>query len=219
MDRFVADFRKLDKLNVKNLSFHPVSVAPRKKLGSPERLSLNAGLSLGKGLDKKIALMDDLAKMGDRPPSVSVLPPLSPIAGLRISPSRDATIALGLTGSGFVFFGATASVGLYISTTREVGAFFSHGMGLYFPAVGASGGGELTYILGTPADLAGPCIAAGISVGPGVAAGGASLLFSPGPPLVLIGVSISITANTPSFVPGNIVFEVTNTSTKPLVRF
>jgi len=79
--------------------------------------------------------------------------------------------------------------------------------------------GEFTVIVGTPLDLSGPYLSAGVSVAPAVFGIGAALLFSPGPPLTFMGVTVSITANTPSEIPITLVLEATDTKIKPFVRF
>jgi len=112
-----------------------------------------------------------------------------------------------------------ASAGLYASTTREIGTYFTLGIGLFIPGVGASIGGEFTVIVGTPSDLSGPYLSAGVSVAPAVFGVGASLLFSPGPPLTLMGLTISLSANTPSEIPLVIALEATDTKIQPRVRF
>jgi hypothetical protein len=219
MDRFTADLRQLDKLNPDLLDFRPVTAAPRQQLGPFERASLKSALSLGKGIDSKLGLMADVLNIGDSPPVVSVLRPASTPVGVTISKSTHLTVAFGIAASAFAFWGGLASAGFYGSTTREVGAFFTHGIGIFFPSIGASAGGELTFILGTPSDFKGPYWSAGVSVAPAILGVGAQLLFLPGFPLVFMGVSVSLSANTPSELPVTFVMEITDTSTKPLLRF
>jgi hypothetical protein len=220
MDRFTADLRQVSNLNMSLLALRPVTAAPVKPLGSFEKASLSAALAMGKGLDPRLSLMADTVAVGEKPPAVSILPPTKPPTGLTVSKSTDLTVALGVGGAAFALFGSVASAGVYGSTTREIGVYLTFGIGLFLPAVGVSGGAEMTFIFGTPADFKGPYLSAGISVSAGpVAAIGGALLFSPGPPPVLMGYSITFTANTPSVLPVTIALEVTDTKTKPVLRF
>jgi hypothetical protein len=219
MDRFTADFRQLSQLDVGILRLRPVAAGPRRTFPPVERSAVKASLGLGKSIDKKLALLAETVGIGDRPPTVTVLRPSTTMASLALSKSSALTVALGFGGSAFVFFGALGSVGVYGSTTREIGTYETIGMGLFFPAVGASVGGELTFVLGTPADLAGPYYSAGVTVAPAVLGVGGQLLFSPGPPLTFMGISISLSANTPSELPVTVTLEVTNTWTQPRLKF
>jgi hypothetical protein len=218
VDNFTADLRQADKVNLDLLTFRPVTAAPRRPLSPIERTGLKSALSLGKSFDSRLALMSDVMKIGDSPPSLSVLLPAKP-AMFAISKSKFVTVALGVAGAGFAIWGSLASGGVYGSSTREVGAFFTIGVGLFLPAVGASIGGELTFVLGTPADFSGPYVSAGLSVAPAVLGVGGQLLFSPGRPLVFMGISVSLSANTPSECPVTFVLEATDTKIKPLLRF
>jgi hypothetical protein len=220
MDRFTADLRQVDNLNISLLNLRPVRAAPPKPLGSFEKASLNAALGLGKNLDPRLALMAETVGVGEKPPAVTILRPTKPPSGLAVSKSSDLTIALGVGGAGFALFGSLASAGVYGSTTREIGVFLTIGIGLFLPAVGVSGGAELTFIFGTPADFKGPYLSAGVGISVGPVAGiGGSLLFAPGPPVTLMGYSLTFTANTPSVLPVTIVLEATDTKTKPVLRF
>jgi hypothetical protein len=218
MRQFTLDLRKADKVNPNLLSFRPVTAAPLRPVAPTARTALKAGLDVGKVFDNKVALMADVGSLALASPSVSVLRPAAkPV--FAISSGTDLTMAIGFTGAGFALFGSVASVGLYASTTREIGGYLTLGIGLFLPAVGASGGGEFTVIVGTPVDLSGPYLSAGVSVAPAVFGIGASLLFSPGPPLTFMGVTVSLTANTPSELPVTLVLEATDTKIKPFVRF
>lgn len=220
MDRYTADLRQFNNLNFNLLTGRPVTAAPQRPLGSFERTSLTAAVALGKSLDSRLAIMQETMKVGEKPPSVSLLRPSKPPSGFAVSKSSQLTIAVGVGGAGFALFGSLASAGLYGSTTREIGAYFTLGFGFFLPAVGLSGGLEMTYIFGTPADFAGPYLSAGVGVSAGPVAGiGGALLFAPGPPVTLMGYSLTFSANTPSVLPVTIVLEVTDTKTKPLLRF
>ena len=206
-------------MNPSLLNLRPVTAASRQALSPTSKSALKAGLDLGKGLDSKIALMSDVASLGFAPPVTNVLRPPSRPPTFAISSGTDLTMAVGFAGAGFAIFGSVASAGLYASTTREIGTYFTLGIGLFIPGVGASIGGEFTVIVGTPSDLSGPYLSAGVSVAPAVFGVGASLLFSPGPPLTLMGLTISLSANTPSEIPLVIALEATDTKIQPRVRF
>lgn len=218
MRQFTLDFSKAGNVNINLLTFRPVTAVPRLPASPTAKTALKAGLDLGKILDPKLALMADVVSLGTGSPSVSTLRPATPPPSFAISSSRNQTMAVGFAGAGFALFGSVASAGVYASTTREIGGYLTFGIGLFLPGVGASIGGEFTVIAGTPGDLSGPYLSAGVSVAPAVLGVGAALLFSPGPPLTLMGLTISLSANTPSEVPLTIVLEATNTKIKPFVR-
>lgn len=218
MRQFTLDLRRAGNLNPELLTFRRVSAAPRTALSENGKTILNTALDLGKALDPKLSLMADVASLGfASPPATALRPATAPL--IAISRSSYLTMAVGFVGAGFAIFGAVASVGVYASTTREIGQYTTTGVGLFVPGVGLSGGGEFTVVLGTPADLGGLYLSAGVSVAPGVFGVGAALLFAPGPSLTLMGITISLSANTPSEVPLTIALEATNTTVKPIVRF
>lgn len=216
--QFTLDLRQANRMDASLLQMTPVTAAPRRPLPPEGKPVLKAALELGKSFDPKLALLNDVTSVAFGG-ATNVLRPATAPPAFAISRSAQMTMALGLTGSGFVIYGAVGSIGLYASTTREIGGYFSSGVGLFLPSVGASGGGEFTVILGTPTDLSGAYFSAGVSVAPNIFGVGAALLFSPGPPLTLMGLTVSLTANTPSFFPVSITLEVTDTRIKPLLRF
>jgi hypothetical protein len=143
--------------------------------------------------------------------------------GFALSKSTNLTIAAALTESAFAGVGAVVSGGVYGSTTREIGVFATGGGGI-FTNFGLSAGGEYTYVLGTPADFAGPYFGVGVSIsGPPPIGVGGMLLFSPTltipVTLTLMGFSVSVTVNTPSPIPVTVTAEVTNTKIWPVLRF
>ncbi|HKP63658.1 MAG TPA: hypothetical protein VJV78_43285 [Polyangiales bacterium] len=218
MKQFTLDLRQANRVDPNILSFKTVVGAPRQRLAPEVKPALKAALELGRHFDSKIALMDDVASLSFGA-SATVLRPATAPAAFALSSSAQLTMAVGVTGWGFAIYGAGASAGVYGSTTREIGGYLTLGAGIFIPGLGLSGGGEFTVILGTPLDLSGPYLSAGVSVAPNVFGIGAALLFSPGPPLTLMGICVSLTANTPSAVPLTISLEVTNTKIKPFLRF
>jgi hypothetical protein len=211
------DLRQANRVDPKLLSLRPVVGAPHQRLSPEAKPVLKAGLELGRSFDPKIALMDDVASLSYGTPATLLRPTSAPAFAL--SSSAQLTMAVGITGWGFVLYGSGFSTGVYGSTTREIGGYLTLGVGLFVPAIGLSGGGEFSVILGTPLDLSGAYLSAGISVAPSVFGVGAALLFAPGPPLTLMGISVSLTANTPSAVPVTITLEATDTKIKPFLRF
>ncbi|HEX6807436.1 MAG TPA: hypothetical protein VF118_05580 [Gemmatimonadaceae bacterium] len=139
--------------------------------------------------------------------------------------SHDLTVAFGPTGTAGWIAGFNASGGVYGSTTPEFGIFGSAGvvLGLFG---GISGGGEWTFIFGTPSDFAGPFLCFQASVGPKIFGGmsiGGSLLFSIkssywGPTaLTFMGFTANVTWGW-SPLPGSITVEWSNTWVHPLIK-
>jgi hypothetical protein len=218
MRQFTLDLRRAGNLNPNLLTFRPVTAAPRQPLNVTAKSALTSALALGKGLDPKLSLMSEVTTLGSTPGVTTVLRPAA-TPSFAVSRSTQLTMAVGFGAAGFAIFGSVASIGVYASTTREIGGYLTLGIGLFLPGVGASVGGEFTIILGTPFDLSGPYLSAGVSVAPAVFGIGAALLFSPGPPLTLMGLTVSLSANTPSELPLVIALEATDTKIKPFVRF
>ena len=117
MDNFTADLRQADKVNLDLLTFRPVIAAPRRPLSPIERTGLKSALSLGKSFDSRLALMSDVMKIGDSPPSVSVLLPAKP-AMFAISKSKFVTVALGWLGLDSRY-GARSPLGVSMDRVRE----------------------------------------------------------------------------------------------------
>jgi hypothetical protein len=227
MQNFRADFRQLDRLEGAFLPRPtPVRPAPpRRALPPGEREALMSALEFGKMFSPGLGSLLELVKFGAKPPALSVLRPLAMPVGFALSKSTNLTIAEALTASAFAGLGAVVSGGIYGSTTREIGVFATGGGGL-FTNFGLSAGGEYTYVLGTPADFAGPYFGIGVGVsGPPPIGVGGMLLFSPTLPptipimLTLMGFSVSVTINTPSPIPVTVTAEVTNTKIWPVLRF
>lgn len=227
MQSFRADFRQLDRLEGAFLPRPaPVRPAPgRRKLPPGERAALVSALEFGKTFSPGLSSLLEIINIGVSPPLLSILRPLAMPVGFALSKSTHLTIADALTASAFAGVGAVVSGGVYGSTTREVGVFATGGGGI-FTNFGLSAGGEYTYIMGTPADFAGPYFGVGVGVsGPPPIGVGGMLLFSPTLPptmpvtLTLMGFSVSVTVNTPSPIPVTVTAEVTNTKIWPVLRF
>lgn len=227
MQSFRADFRQLDRLEGAVLPRPtPVRSAPgRRVLPQGERAALVSALEFGKTFSPALGSLLEIVNVGVSPPALTVLRPLLMPVGFALSKSTNLTIAGALTVSAFAGVGVVGSGGIYGSTTREIGVFLTGGGGI-FTNLGLSGGGEYTFILGTPADFAGPYLGVGVSVsGPPPIGVGGMLLFSPTLPLTipitltLMGFSVSVTVNTPSPIPVTVTAEVTNTKIWPVLRF
>jgi hypothetical protein len=227
MQLFRVDFRQLDRLEGAFLPRPaPVRPAPgRRVLPQGERAVLVSALEFGKRFSPALGPLLEIVNFGVKPPALSVLRPLAMPVGFAVSKSTYLTIADALTASAFAGIGAVVSGGVYGSTTREIGVFATGGGGI-FTNFGLSAGGEYTFILGTPADFAGPYFGIGVGVsGPPPIGVGGMLLFSPtlSPTmpitLTLMGFSVSVTVNTPSPIPVTVTAEVTNTKIWPVLRF
>jgi hypothetical protein len=190
-----------------------------------ERDALVSVLDAGKSISPALGSLLEIIRVGVTPPKVGVhRPPKMPVH-FALSTSSQLTVAGALTVSAFASIGVVGSGGIYGSTTGEVGVFLSGGGGI-FTNVGLSGGGEYTFIFGTPADFAGPYFAVGVGVsGPPPIGVGGNLLFSPSMPptlpitLTLMGFSVSVTVNTPSPIPITVTAVVTDTKIWPVLRF
>ena len=227
MESFRADLRQLDRLEGAFLPRPtPLRSAPRRRdLPQVERSALVSALEFGKTFSPTLGSLLEIVNVGASPPKLSVLRPLRMPVGFALSKSTNLTIAAAVTVSAFAVVGVVGSGGLYGSTTREIGVFLTGGGGI-FTNVGLSGGGEYTFILGTPADFAGPYFGVGVSVsGPPPIGVGGTLLFSPRLPLTipitltLMGWAVAVTVNTPSPIPVTVTLEVTNTKLWPKLRF
>ena len=227
MQSFKADFTQLALLDGDALP-RPTparSAPPRRVLPQGERDALVSALEVGKTFSPMLSQVLEIVNIGIKRPAVTVLrPPKMPVH-FEFSKSSQLTVAGALTVSAFAGIGVVGSGGVYGSTTREVGVFLTGGGGI-FTNFGLSGGGEYTFILGTPADFAGPYFSVGVSVsGPPPIGVGGNLLFSPSTPLTvpitltLMGFSVSVTVNTPSPIPVTVTAEVTNTKIWPVLRF
>lgn len=227
MQSFRADLRQLDRLEGALLPRPtPLRLAPRRReLPRVERAALVSALELGKRFSPTLSSLLETINVGTRPPALAVLRPIRMPVGFALSKSKGVTIACALTYQAFAGVGEVISGGVYGSTTREVGLFVSGGVGI-FTNLGVSGGGEYTYIMGAPADFAGPYFGVGVSVsGPPPIGFGGTLLFSPALPLsipltlTLMGWSVAVTVSSPSPIPVSVTLEVTDTKIWPALRF
>jgi hypothetical protein len=231
MNQFILDARQLDNWDF--MSQLPVRIPGgrnKNPLGSMQASALKSALNLGSalGVSPLLATAGELVGLAEPPkPSASILKPIksliSSTVAINMSSRADLTgalaVALSLAAVGTVI----GSLGVYASTIREVGFFATVGGGITINTPGAAVGGEVTLILGTPSDFAGPYF--GISFGAGTGVGVAvTLLFSPAfggtPPLILtlMGLAFNVSAVTPTKLPLSVTIEVTNTRIRG-VRF
>lgn len=195
----------------------------RNALGATETSALKAACSLGStlGVSPLFSTASEILDLASPPkPTPSILKPtkslVSSSVAINFSKSVDITGALAVAGSLGAVATAIGSFGVYGSTTREVGFFSTIGAGITFNTPSASAGGEVTVIMGTPADFSGAYF--GITLGAGTGVSGAvTLLFSPvlggTPALVLtfMGLAFNISATTPTKLPVSVTISVTNT--------
>jgi hypothetical protein len=231
MNQFTVDARQLDNWDF--MSQLPVKIPSgrgKKALGSTETSALKAALSVGStfGLSPLFSTAEEVVNLASPPkPATSILKPLknlvSSTVAIKFSSSPELTGALAVASSLSAVATALGSFGVYASTIREVGFFSSIGAGITFNTPGAAVGGEVTMILGTPSDFAGPYFGLAVGAGTGVS-GAVTFLFSPvlgGTPLLILtfmGLAFNISATTPTKLPVSVTIEVTNTRIKG-VRF
>jgi hypothetical protein len=231
MNQFTIDARQLDNWDF--MSQLPVKIPSgrgKKPLGSTEISALKAALRIGStfGVSPLFSTAEELVTLATPPkPTASILKPskslVSSTVAIKFSSSAELTGALAVASSLSAVATALGSFGVYASTIREVGFFSSIGAGITFNTPGAAVGGEVTVILGTPSDFAGPYFGIAFSAGTGVGVG-VTLLFSPTlggtPPLILtlMGLAFNVSAVTPTKLPLSVTIEVTNTRIKG-VRF
>jgi len=231
MNQFTLDAKQLDNWDF--MSQLPVKIPSgrgKRALGSTETSALKAALRVGSafGISTLISTAEEVVNLASPPkPAASILKPvkslISSTVAIKFSSSAELTGALAVASSLAAVGTAIGSFGVYASTIREVGFFSSIGAGITFNTPGAAVGGEVTVILGTPSDFAGPYFGIAFSAGTGVAAG-VTLLFAPAiggtPPLILtlMGLAFNVSAVTPTRLPLNVTIEVTNTRIKG-VRF
>jgi len=231
MNQFKIDATQLDNWDF--MSQLPVKIPSgrgKRALGSTETSALQAALRVGSvfSISPLISTAQEIVNLASPPKATgSILKPvknlISSTVAIKFSGSAELTGALAVASSLAAVGTAIGSFGLYASTIREVGFFSSVGAGITFNTPGAAVGGEVTVILGTPSDFAGPYFGIALSAGTGVSAG-VTLLFSPvlgGTPalvLTLMGLAFNVSAVTPTKLPLNVTIEVTNTRIKG-VRF
>jgi len=227
MDQFTLDCRQLDRWDAVKQPPVPLPIGfSRRNLQPLEVAAMRTTLRFGKLVNPALGTGEELLGLASSSVVAKILPPSMmpvgppPLPALALSKSTALTEAVAFVVSGNdLLFGGFASAGIFTSTTREVGIFTSGGGGLFFNSAGASIGGELTIILGTPADFAGPFL--GVSVGAGEPlAVTATVLFSPKPPLtlVLMGVAMNISATTPTKLPVTVSIVVSNTEIIAITR-
>jgi hypothetical protein len=225
MNQFTLDCRQLDQWDFVNQP--PVAIPSgrgRTPKSPTEVAAMKAAIRLGNlfGVSPLLKTAEEVVNIASPPRVVtSLLKPskgnlVSPRLEIKFSSSSELTVALALAGSAAAGIGVVGSAGVYGSTVREVGVFFSIGPGIFFNTPGASIGGEYTIILGTPTDFAGPYFGITLAAGAPLSAA-VTLLFSPtlplGIPLVLtlMGLAVNISLSTPTRLPLTVSIEVTNT--------
>ena len=227
MQSFRADFTQLALLDGDALPKpKPVRLAPpRRRLSEGERDALVSTLETGARALASLNALLEAIKVGISHPPVSLHRPTTMPVNFALSKSSQLTVAGAVTISAFASVGVVGSGGVYGSTTGEIGVFLSGGGGI-FTNVGLSGGGEYTFIFGTPTDFSGPYFGVGIGVsGPPPIGVGGTLLFAPSMAptfpitLTLMGFSVSVTVNTPSPIPVTVTAVVTDTAIWPVLRF
>jgi hypothetical protein len=222
MDKFRADFRALDKLNIVKLG-KPVTPGPaRKTLNQTESKVVDSLASFGQMLGQPTAnLIKELARIPKSPPAVTVLPPLTVSFGLGPSALKVITLSIGGNLEAFGLVGATFQSGLYGSNSPELGIFTSVGAGL-FTGVGVSSGLVLTCVFGPPSSFAGIAWGVGVDVTipglNGLVAGGAMLLFTAPPTVRFLGYSAGLSAGFSGPLPITVSLQVSSTATKPLLK-
>jgi hypothetical protein len=243
MDKFTLDCRQLENWDFVSQLPVPLSNGYNgRRLNSTEAAALNSTVRFGKALDPGLGCLEDLFDIANKPVAATLRAPVSMhgvtartlasgaaaavapyIPVLKFSSAHDLTGAFGGAVSSTipvtVFVGASA--GVYISTTREVGIYYTIGGGLT-TSPGSSLGGELTLIVGTPADFMGPYL--GISLGGN--AGGASVtgtvlftLDAASTPAVITLMGVTINVSGAAKVPVYVSIEVTNTGKLGSLKF
>jgi hypothetical protein len=233
MNQFTFDCRQLDQVDFANQPPVPLRTAsPRNPLPPNELAALKSALRFGKAFSPSLGTAEEIVDIASKPVAVRLLTPAkmplvskSPVI-IKFSSSTQLTLAGAFAYSAIPVpgLGVLASLGLYASTTREVGCFATLGGGIFINTPGASLGEEVTLILGTPADFSGPYFGIGVGVGVGVTVT-ETLLFSPTLPLTipltltLMGFSFNLSASTPTKLPVTVSIEVTNTKIRRLKKF
>jgi len=200
-----------------------VTAGPRQQRSSLQRSVIETALEFGKPFNPDLGGALDVLGISKKAPTVKVVP--SSTVAMASKRTGDLTVGLGVTGTVAMAFGLSTTGGFYGSTTPEFGVFWGGGFVAGIIS-GASVGPEVTFVIGTPADFAGPFVAFQASVGPVFKTWsvGGSLLFSPGPPgsmgrvpLTFMGVAFNATVGI-SALPGSISVEWSITGTLPLLK-
>jgi hypothetical protein len=220
MDRFRADLRELDKINIAKLAKPLAAASARKRLTDPEANVVTSVASFASALGLPVGdLVKELARISKSPPAITVLPPKTVKLAFPGSLST-LTFAIGGNAEAFGIFGATFQTGVYASNSPEFGIFTSVGTGV-FTNVGVSAGLALTVVVGPPSAFGG--IATGIACDvniPGfanVVGAGGMMLFSAAPAFNFLGWSFSLSAGV-SALPVTFSVQVSATSLRPILK-
>jgi hypothetical protein len=221
MDKFTADFRQLDKLNIAKLAKPLSGIPARKKLTGPEADVVTSVASFGQMLGVPAAnLILELSKIPKSPPAVKVLPPTTVKFGF---PSSISTLTFAIGGSfeAFGIIGATFQTGVYASNSPELGIFTSLGAGL-FTGFGVSSGLALTVVFGPPSAFSGISTGIGVDVTipglSGLISASAMLLFTAAPAFNFLGYSTGISTGFSGPLPVTVQLQVSSTAIKPLLK-
>lgn len=227
MDRINLDLRQLDNLDIQQIQQgHAVTnVTPHHEASALEKIGLKGSLDFGSAIDPRIGFLREPIRVSEHAPAVSILPPTKVLLGAMGSflGTHPITIGVGPSAQLFAVVGFTVNIGVYGSTTHELGLFDTVGIGLW-TAVGFGVGGTFTLVLGPPSSFFGDFWSVGVDiggptpfkVGPSV---GGQLLFAgsfPTFPPRFMGFAISVSAG--ASIP-NIALSVQITNTQRLMKF
>ena len=220
MDRFKADLRQIDRLDIAKQGFAlPSPIQPRKRLANTEKDALKSSIAYGKSFSPQLGLLSELIKISERPPTLMITCPHMPI-GITPSPGpiTRATFGLGLEHSIFAFIGGSVQAGFYASISPcELGVFTSLGLGLW-SNVGVGLGPTFTVVFGPPSMFVGISWGIGADVGgSGIVSGNGMLLFS-APPFRFLGFAFGLAVGA-SWLPGDVTVQVNYTMAKPILTF
>jgi len=193
MKQIIFDLRRMNAIDVTKLV--PLRSVPHRALPPVEQAFVKTAFELGKLTDPGFKLLLEVEEIAEKPnvalvfdpfPTLTAVGPAgAPRFSISVSRKKDVTVSAGGSASAGIVGGVAFSMGLYASSTKEVG-FFVTGGGVFGLIIGASGGPELAYIMGGPNDFSGLFFGLAASVSPlppplAVFGVGATLLFSPGP--------------------------------------
>ena len=214
---FKGDFRQLDALDIAKQGKALLGKIPQTAVPGTDAEDMKKVINLLKTQDPKLGkLIETILALFFGPTPTDLKKPNNVPVGLTPSSSGKFTMAVGLQGAAFAVIGATASAGVYGSTSPELGVFFSLGGG-WWTNVGLSAGISLTFIFGPPADLNGVSWGIGCDSRWWVGSVGGLLLFSP-PPFRFLGFSVGLSAG-PSMIPAfDVTVQVSNTFVTPILQ-
>ena len=214
MQSITLNLRDIDKIDILGQG-RPLPPAPgRRPESQTKRAAYQSALNLWGMFNPGAPFYRHPADVAEIPPHIHVFPPTTVPIGLSPAASSAATIGVGLSSAIFAGVGLTSAVGVYGSTTREFGAFYGAGLGLW-SSVGASTGPQYTFVFGGPSAFAGVSWGVGCDVDAGPVGIGAMLLFTL-PPIRFMGYSVAFSIGTPS-PPVTMTVQVGMTKTKPLL--